>query len=77
MRKKEEKKPTLFKSLLLILLQGIALLYIYTSLSSTENFDELNIARLTLALAFILVSSFLTFNMLYHINKEEKENSIS
>ena len=73
----KEKKTTLLKPLLLLLLQAVALFYIYISLSTTENFDELNVARLTLALAFILVSSFLTFNMLHHINKEEKEKVIS
>jgi hypothetical protein len=75
--KEQEKQTTLFKPLYLLILQAIALFYIYISLSTTENFDELNIARLTLALAFILVSSFLTFNMLHSINKEENEKATS
>jgi len=74
---KEKKKTTILKPMFLLILQAVALFYIYISLSTTENFNELNTTKLILALAFILVSSFLTFNMLHHINKEENEKATS
>ncbi len=68
---KVNKNRTLFKPIILMILQSIALFSIFNLLSTKEFFTDFETIWLASCLGFIMISSIFTFGMLDKLREEE------
>ena len=70
---KEKKEETLFKPIILLLLQSVALFNIFDLLSTKEFFTNFETISLAASLGFIMVSSLFTFGILDKLREQENK----
>jgi len=71
--KQVNKNITLFKPIILIVLQVIVLFSIFNLLSTKEYFSTIETIYLSLCLGFIMISSIFTFGSLDKLREEENQ----
>ena len=71
------KNRTLFKPIILIIFQSIALFNIFNLLSTKEYFTNFETICLASCLGFIMISSIFTFGMLDRLRSEETKKQQS
>jgi hypothetical protein len=70
---KEKKEETLFKPIILLLLQSVALFNIFDLLSTKEFFTNFETISLATSLGFIMLSSLFTFGILDKLREQENK----